>query len=181
MLQRNHSVAPGYWQSRWAKSHGEAQDKDWPRCFCKTAAPEKQALQCSAGPVLHTASGRTQEVGWPVTQLRVTPHSLKYSPHIRSLMSACCLVRREHRLLPAALPIWTSCFEYSRFLLLVQLRETATALRRPQATRVHPATELALLLPCWELGTIEGSHEHLPLSSFSPPRMLRQESLRHRL
>lgn len=57
MLQRNHFVAPGYRQSGWAESHGGAQDRAWPRCFCETAAPEKQALdalpdQCFTLPVV---------------------------------------------------------------------------------------------------------------------------------
>lgn len=46
--------------------HGGAQDKAWPRRFCKTAAPEKRVLWCSAGV-------STQEAGWLVTQLRITP------------------------------------------------------------------------------------------------------------
>lgn len=41
MLQRNPFVAPGHQQSRWAESHGGARDRARPRCFCKTAAPEK--------------------------------------------------------------------------------------------------------------------------------------------
>lgn len=60
-------------------------------------------------------------------------------------------VQPPHQELPGALPSWTSCFEY-RFLLLMQLQETAKAPRRPQATRVHPATMPTLLLPCWDLG-----------------------------
>lgn len=43
MLERNHLVAQGYEQSRWAEIHGGDQDKAWPRCFHKTAAPEKSS------------------------------------------------------------------------------------------------------------------------------------------
>ena len=88
------------------------------------------------------------------------------------------LIRDGAPLVPAALPVWTSCFE---FLLLTQLRETATDLRKPQATQIHPATEPALLLPCWDLGTVKGSHMLLPPGSFSPSGKFTRESLRRRL
>lgn len=113
MLQRNYSVAPGYWQSRWADSHGgflqnNSSRRAGPTMLCWTSASPCQWWHPGGWLACHPARGDST-----FTQVQ-PPHQ---EPDVSLLLSW-----DRAPLLPAALPIWTSCFEY-RFLVLTQPQE----------------------------------------------------------